>query len=106
MDEITPAEAAHLLAEAPDQYLLLDVREPVELQMAALSFAVHIPMGDVPQRLTELDRDKTIICVCKSGGRSAQVGRYLIAQGFQRVLNLTGGINAWSEDVDNSVPLY
>ena len=106
MNELTASEAASVLANDPDNHVLLDVREAVELQMAALDHAVHIPMGEIPARIDELDRSKTIICLCKSGGRSAQVGRYLLEQGFTRVINMAGGINAWSEDVDASVPLY
>ena len=106
MNEITASEAASILAEDPDSHVLLDVREAVELQIAALDNALHIPMGEIPARIGELDRGKTIICLCKSGGRSAQVGHYLLGQGFTRVINLAGGINAWSEDVDDSVPLY
>jgi len=106
MNELTPTEAAKILAEEPDNHILLDVREPVELQIAALANSLHIPMGEIPDRIAELDRNKTIICLCKSGGRSAQVGHYLIDQGFGQVINLAGGINAWSEQVDDSVPLY
>ena len=106
MDELTASEAARVIDKDPDNHVLLDVREAVELQMAALDDVVHIPMGEIPARIDELDRDKTIICLCKSGGRSAQVGRYLLEQGFTQVVNLAGGINAWSEDVDASVPLY
>jgi rhodanese-related sulfurtransferase len=106
MTEITAPEAAELLAGNPDDYLLVDVREPVELEIASLAAAIHIPMGEITQRIAELDRNKTIICLCKSGGRSAQVGQYLVQQGFDRVINLAGGINAWSEQVDDSVALY
>lgn len=106
MNELSAAEAAEVLSNTPDNYVLLDVREPVELQIAALNNAVHIPMGEIPGRLDELDRDKTIICLCKSGGRSAQVGHFLLDQGFSNVINLAGGINAWSEDVDSTIPLY
>jgi rhodanese-related sulfurtransferase len=106
MNELTAAEAAEFLSKTPDDYVLLDVREPVELQIAALNNAVHIPMGEIPGRIDELDRDKTIICLCKSGGRSAQVGHFLLDQGFNKVANLAGGINAWSEDVDSTIPLY
>ena len=106
MNELSAAEAAEVLSNTPDNYLLLDVREPVELQIAAINNAVHIPMGEIPSRLDELDRDKTIICLCKSGGRSAQVGHFLLDQGFSKVINLAGGINAWSEDVDSTIPFY
>lgn len=106
MSEISAAEAARLLEAHPGDYLLLDVREHVELSMASLGDALHIPMGEIPARLDELDRHKTIICMCKVGGRSAQVGHYLSQQGFENVINMAGGINAWSEDVDESIPLY
>jgi rhodanese-related sulfurtransferase len=106
LTEISAAEAAGLLEAHPDEHLLLDVREDIELSMARLSNALHIPMGEIPARLAELDRDKTIICMCKVGGRSAQVGHFLVQQGFANVINMAGGINAWSEDVDDSIPLY
>lgn len=83
--------------------MLMDVREPAELQQAAVDGAVHIPMGAVPERLAELDRDKTILCMCHLGGRSAQVAAYLRAQGFTRVINVAGGIEAWAAEVDPSV---
>jgi rhodanese-related sulfurtransferase len=106
LPEISASEAAALLAEHPEKHVLLDVREPVELEMARLDPSVHIPMGEIPARLTELDRSKTIICMCRVGGRSAQVGEFLLQQGFTSVVNLAGGINAWSDEVDDSIPLY
>ena len=85
---------------------VLDVREPQEIEIAPFPGATHIPMGDIPSRLTELDPDRETIVVCHHGVRSAQVAMYLSRMGFERVLNLTGGIDAWSEDVDPSTPRY
>ena len=104
--EQSPSDIAELIEAEPDNYVLLDVREAIELQIAPLKNALHIPMGEIPSRLNELDKTKTMVCVCKVGGRSAQVCEYLVAQGFEQVINMTGGINAWSEQVDSSVPLY
>lgn len=101
IEEISATEAAAALAG--DDHLLLDVREAVELQSAAVAGALHIPMGEIPARLDELDRDKTIICMCHLGGRSMQVAAFLAQQGFPEVLNMAGGIEAWQAEVDPNV---
>jgi len=103
MQEISASAAAELLQDNPDTTVLLDVREPAELETAAVSSAVHIPMGDIPTRLEELDRGKTIVCMCHLGGRSAQVAAYLESQGFPEVINMAGGIEAWAATVDSGV---
>ena len=105
METISALEAAKLLRDSPGEYVLLDVREDLELKMACVAEAVHIPMGQIPDRLTEIDQSKAIIVMCHSGGRSAQVVSYLDSLDY-RVYNLTGGITAWSDDVDNSVAQY
>jgi rhodanese-related sulfurtransferase len=86
--------------------LILDVREPFEIALAPFPGATHIPMGDIPSRLTELDPDRETVVVCHHGVRSAQVAIYLSRMGFECVLNLAGGIDAWSEDADPSTPRY
>jgi rhodanese-related sulfurtransferase len=92
--------------ERGDRIFILDVREPFEISVAPFPGASHIPMGDIPSRLTELDPDRETVVVCHHGVRSAQVAMYLARQGFERVLNLTGGIDAWSEDADPTTPRY
>jgi len=89
-----------------DRFLLLDVREPHEHQLCRLSGAVLIPMREVPKRLEELDRNQEIVVYCRSGARSAKIAQLLRASGFPVVRNLTGGILAWSDKVDPSVPKY
>jgi rhodanese-related sulfurtransferase len=86
--------------------VLLDVREPAELEMASVASALHIPMRVIPARLTELDRDTPLVVMCHSGGRSRRVAEYLLANGFSRVFNLSGGIDAWSAQLDSHVPRY
>jgi rhodanese-related sulfurtransferase len=86
--------------------VLLDVREPAELEMASVASALHIPMREIPARLTELDRDTPLVVMCHSGGRSRRVAEYLLANGFSRVFNLSGGIDAWSTQLDSHVPRY
>lgn len=89
---------------------VLDVREPWELRLAALSpgaFALlAIPMGELPARLHELDRRQPLACLCHHGVRSMQVARYLSHQGFDHIANIVGGIEAWSAQRDPGVPLY
>ena len=89
-----------------ESILILDVREPFEIALAPFPGATHIPMGDIPSRLTELDPDLETVVVCHHGVRSAQVAMYLAQNGFEHVLNLSGGIDAWSEDADPSTPRY
>jgi len=89
-----------------ESVLILDVREPFEIALAPFPGATHIPMGDIPSRLTELDPDLETVVVCHHGVRSAQVAMYLAQMGFEHILNLSGGIDAWSEDADPSTPRY
>ena len=86
-------------------FVLLDVREDEELRVAKLSTCKHIPMGQIADRLNELDKEKPIIVMCHSGVRSARVCHYLQEEGYD-VSNLTGGISAWSREVDPSIPQY
>jgi rhodanese-related sulfurtransferase len=97
-------------AAAEGEPLLLDVREPWEVQLAAIRIpeasTLNLPMGQIPQRLTELDPAQPILCICHHGMRSAQVVAFLERAGFESVYNLAGGIDAWSAKVDPGVPRY
>jgi rhodanese-related sulfurtransferase len=90
--------------------VLLDVREPWEVQTACVSEdgfkLLTIPMRDVPARLAELDPEQPVACLCHHGIRSQQVANFLVQNGFTEVANLQGGIDAWSHEVDPSVPRY
>jgi len=102
--EIGPAAAAARLG-APG-VVFLDVREPGEHAVASIDGALLVPMREIPGRLSELDRSSEIVVFCHHGGRSAMVAQFLRGQGFDRVLNLTGGIDGWSLEVDPEVPRY
>ena len=86
--------------------ILLDVREPHELEISALPNAINIPLGQLAARLTELDSADDMIVFCKGGTRSARALELLSSAGFKKVKNLKGGINAWAKDVDESLPIY
>jgi rhodanese-related sulfurtransferase len=86
---------------------LLDVREDWEVALAPVPAEhLHIPMGEVADRLGELDPARETVVICRSGGRSMQVANFLERRGFASVLNLAGGILAWSHDVDPNIPVY
>lgn len=89
-----------------DAVQLLDVREPAELAIVSIPGSVAIPMREIPGRLPELDRDRPIVVMCHSGVRSRHVAAFLLANGFEQVFNLDGGIDAWSTDVDPELPRY
>lgn len=105
--ELTPTEFRERWPAAGAQpVVLLDVREHVELELAAVDGARHIPMREIPARLAELDRDMPIVVMCHGGGRSRRVAEYLQSNGFEQVFNLKGGIDAWSTEIDPQVPRY
>ncbi len=103
--EVSPTDFLATMAGRPAT-LLVDVREAWELEVARLDGALHIPMAEVPARLAELDRGRDVVVMCRSGGRSLSVARYLEAQGYASVANLTGGILAWRRDVDPTLATY
>ena len=103
--EVSPADFVATLAGRPGT-LVVDVREAWELRIARLPDALHVPMAEIPARLGELDRARDIVVLCRSGGRSLSVARFLEAQGYPSVANLTGGILAWRRDVDPSLATY
>jgi sulfur-carrier protein adenylyltransferase/sulfurtransferase len=84
---------------------VLDVREPHEYEVANIG-ARLIPLSELPERLVELDKDETLAIHCKTGGRSARAVQFLQEAGFQNVYNVKGGIDAWSEEIDPSIPKY
>lgn len=96
------------LLDAQDDFLLLDCREPDEHELVHIAGAKLLPMNETPSRLGELEphRDRRIVVHCHFGGRSLQVVQWLRNQGFDNVQNMTGGIDAWSVQIDPSLSRY
>src|SRR2546423_1073663 len=92
--------------DAIEDFELIDVREPFEFEIARINGAKLIPLGEIAERADELQRGEPIVVHCHSGQRSAQAVRLLQQQGFSNVYNLDGGIDAWSDQIDPSVPKY
>lgn len=89
-----------------DTVFLLDVREPHEFSLAKIDGSVLIPLGQLPNSLDQLDKNSEIVAYCHKGMRSADAVGFLLQQGFPNVKNLIGGIEAWSIEIDPSVPRY
>jgi queuine tRNA-ribosyltransferase len=94
--DVAHAEVKDVPLEFGDSVVLLDVREDDEWQRGHAAGAQHIPMGDVPARIDEIDRDATLYVVCHAGGRSLRVAQYLARNGFEPI-NVTGGMLAWAQ---------
>ncbi|MCH8304642.1 MAG: molybdopterin-synthase adenylyltransferase MoeB [Candidatus Marinimicrobia bacterium] len=105
ISQITPVELKARMDEG-DNLVLLDIREEIETRICQIEGSVHIPMQEIPSRLSELDMHSDLIIYCKSGERSYAVTEFLKKSGFSRVANLYGGTLAWSETVDPSMPKY
>ena len=123
MHQISPTELARRMASARDAAtaaeqagaalatnaampFVLDIREAWEVERASISGTHHLPMSQIIARISELDPKQPVICMCHHGGRSMQVGAWLETQGFVDVTNLTGGIEAWSLQVDATIARY
>jgi rhodanese-related sulfurtransferase len=107
MQPIVPTQLRDWLDDpSREQPVLLDVREPWEYDTARIAGAQLVPMREVPARIAEIDTAREVVAICHHGGRSMQVAMFLEKQGFKRVHNLMGGIDAWSRTVDPSVPTY
>ncbi|MFP5410689.1 MAG: rhodanese-like domain-containing protein [Gammaproteobacteria bacterium] len=105
MRSMRPAElAAHL--QAGHTPLLLDVREPWEWGVCRVPGAVLIPMGELPARAGELNKHAETVVICHHGVRSYHAARYLETIGFDDVVNLSGGVAAWADEVDPAMPRY
>lgn len=109
MQQLYPAQIAEWASQQAQRPVLLDVREGWELQTASAKpealDLLHMPMQTIPARLDELDKTRPIACLCHHGGRSMQVASFLMQHGFE-VVNVAGGIHAWSAQVDPSIPVY
>lgn len=106
MRQISVAQLKARLEEAGEKPLLLDVREAWEVRLCILAGSIHIPMGLVPARQSELDPARETVVICHHGIRSYQVAYYLEHQGFQNLINLKGGIDAWAREIDPLMAKY
>lgn len=103
--QISAIELKTKIQNDPNLFLL-DVREPNEFEYARIENSVLIPLNQIPHRLDELNPTQEMVVICHHGVRSQQACMYLVNSGFKNVINLTGGIDAWSCECDSSIPRY
>ena len=113
IDQIRPSQFPDWAKEqssASKPVLLIDVREAWEFETANVKAdgfdVVHIPMQTVPEHINSIDTERPIACLCHHGSRSQHVANFLQQNGFKTVVNISGGIHAWSIEADSSIPTY
>ncbi len=106
MRELTPRQVQEFLQQADTKPLLLDVRESWEYDICHIEGSTLLPMSQISEKLETLDKTQEIILICHHGMRSRQVGVYLSGNGFDKLINLQGGIEAWAQEVEPTMPHY
>lgn len=106
MQQFSPTQVVQHLENAETECVLLDVREPWEFDICRIENSINLPMGQIVNKLDELDKNLQYIVICHHGVRSLQVAMYLSRNGFTNIINLQGGVDAWARDVDIHMPVY
>jgi len=106
MQQLSVSELKDRLAAGDEPPVILDVREGWELKICSLPHITHIPMGQIPARLEELDPDRETVVVCHHGVRSLRVAHFLESRGFSKLYNLRGGVDAWAREIDPAMHTY
>jgi rhodanese-related sulfurtransferase len=104
--QLTVSELKERLDKGSNDFVVIDVREPWEIAVCALPGAVSIPMRAIPARYPELSKDTELVLMCHHGVRSQHVAQFLQSQGFEKLSNLVGGINAWAIEIDPDMAKY
>lgn len=106
MQQMTARQLKERLDQPGPKPVILDVREGWELQRCALPDTTHVPMGQIPARVEELDPERETVVVCHHGVRSMRVAYFLANHGFRNLYNLQGGLDAWAREVDPAMHKY
>lgn len=101
--EVDTLAALRASGSAP---VVLDVREPWEVELCSIDGSLHIPMGELPERIAEIPTDQPVVLVCHHGLRSGHATAWLRARGFDKAINLAGGIDAWARRIDPTMKVY
>ena len=106
MRQLTATQVSEHLQNTASAPLLLDVREPHEVEICAIAGSTNIPLGQIPTAWETLDSAREIVLICHHGIRSMQAGLFLEQHGFKNLINLTGGIDAWAQEVEPAMARY
>ena len=103
--QISTSELNGLLLR-DEEFVLLDVRESWEFEFAKIAGAILMPLATLPNNINKFDTNSKIVCICHHGVRSYHAAQYIMQQGYKNILNLVGGIDAWSCEIDSTIPRY
>lgn len=106
MRQFNPHQLQTHLAQTASAPVLVDVREPWEFAICRIEGSINVPMGQIPKAMEPWDRNQETVVICHHGVRSAQVGHFLEQAGFTNIINLMGGVDGWSHDVDPQMARY
>lgn len=106
MRQYSPQQVLELLQQDGPKPILLDVREPFEVEICAIEGSINIPLHQIPEAVAELDPEQEYVLICHHGMRSQRAGMIMAAQGFDKLINLVGGIDAWACNVDSGMKRY
>lgn len=106
MRQLSPQQVFELLQQDEPKPVLLDVREPFEVEICAIEGSINIPLQQIPEAVEALDPEREYVLICHHGMRSQRAGVIMAAQGFGKLINLVGGIDAWACNVDSRMRRY
>ncbi len=106
MRQLSPQQISELLNQSADKPVLIDVREPFEVEICAIEGSTNIPLQQIAEAAEDLDPDKEYVLICHHGMRSQRAGMIMAAQGFEKLINLVGGIDAWACNIDPQMQRY
>ena len=106
MRQLSPQQVSELMHQANNKPVLLDVRETSEVKICAIENSINIPLQDIPHAIAELDPEQEYVLICHHGMRSQRAGMVMEAQGFDKLINLVGGIDAWACNLDPGMNRY
>ncbi len=106
MLQLTPTQLVHHLQSSAVKPFLLDVREPSEYKICAMDDSINVPLARIPEAIGHFDPKQEYVLICHHGVRSQHAGAFMAAQGFEKLINLVGGIEAWACDIDPGMARY
>ena len=106
MVQLSPQQVLNHLQTAAIKPILLDVREPSEFEFCAIEGSINIPLARIPQAVAQLDPEQEYVLICHHGRRSQRAGEFLAEHGFEKLINLAGGIEDWACNVAPGMPRY
>ena len=106
MRQLSPQQVLEQIEQNYDKPVMLDVREPFEFEICAIEGSINIPLNQIPTAVEELDPEREYVLICHHGMRSQRAGMIMASKGFDKLINLVGGIDAWACNIDSRMKRY